>query len=1155
MKKIYTLAVAALLSLNAVAQSPFWTTTSYRGAFPVTDGLTGISSNNWLAGWTNWDPENAIYPVATTTISANITSNTTWTSGNTYLLVGNIAVTNNAVLTIQPGTVIRGDKTSKACLIISRGSQINAVGTVNNPIIFTSNEEPSGNGRAPADWGGVVILGNGLVNTACATCATNPKQNYIEGFATNFNEILYGGNNNAESSGTMSYCRIEFAGVALSSTPNSELNSLTMGGVGSGTQIDHIQTSFGGDDAFEWFGGAVDGKYLVAFRGLDDDFDTDFGHSGRVQFGLVVRDKDISDAAGDSNGFESDNFSPGIGRLPITKTVFSNITVLGPKRDGTVALPAGEKFERGIFTRRNTAISIYNSIFVGWEKGWHLNGATTFDNYNSTTSADSLGRVKNVLIASNLFPKFVNDAGGANATWYNNYAGNNSIDTTKTVAQISFVNAFPTLLEDNSDFRLTAASTASAGASFTDLCPLALVTTATVAPICANQTLNLQATATGTGTITYNWIGLGTIASANSATTTVTGASGNYTVNATNACGTTSAVVNVIVNTLPNVTIGTFSAVCLSNSNVTLTSGLPTGGSYSGTGVTGGVFSPAIAGVGTKTITYSYTDGNGCSNTAANNITVNALPNVTIGTFSAVCLSNSNITLTNGLPTGGSYSGNGVTSGVFSPATAGAGSQTITYSYTDGNGCSNTASNNITVNALPNVTIGTFSAVCSSNSNITLANGLPTGGSYSGTGVTSGVFSPATAGAGTYTITYSFTDGNGCSNTASNNITVNATPVLSLISSTICAGATGTVSASGANTYTWNTGATTNSITDNPAATTVYTVNGTSAAGCLGSSVSATITVGAAPSIVVNSASICAGSSATLTANGVSTYTWNTGANSASIVVTPTTNTVYNVNGDLLGCGVTASNSATVTINALPVISVNSGTICSGQSFTMNPSGATTYTYSSGSNVVSPVSGQSYTVTGTNVNGCVSASGAISTIAVNNLPTVTIGTFSPICLADASFTLTNGLPSGGSYSGNGVSTGVFSPATAGVGSQTITYSFTDGNGCSNTASNNILVNTCTSINQSILEANATTLFPNPASNKTMLVINANMTSKINVSIYDFTGKLVLNALTNENVTEGKNEFKINTENLSNGIYFLNINSDSSKETIKLIINN
>jgi hypothetical protein len=465
MKKIYTLATAALLSVTAIAQNPFWTSTSYKGAFPVTDGMTGVTSNNWTAGWTNWDPENATYPVATQTISGSITSQT-WSPSNTYLLSGTVAVASGNTLTILPGTVIRGDKNSKACLIITRGAKINAVGTATNPIIFTSNEEPSGNGRAPADWGGVVLLGNGIINTACATCPTSPKQNFIEGFASTFPEIAYGGNNNADNSGTMSYCRIEFAGVALSTTPNSELNGLTMGGVGSGTQIDHIQSSFGGDDSYEWFGGAVDAKYLIAFRGLDDDFDTDFGYAGRVQFGLIVRDKDISDAAGDSNGFESDNFNPGIGSLPITRAIFSNITSIGPKRDGTVALPTGEKFERGIFTRRNTAISVHNSIILGWEKGWHVSGATTFDNYNANLNLDSAGVVQNTIIASNVFPKFVTDAGGANAAWYNSYAGFTNIDTTKSVAQIAFVNAFPTNLEDNSDFRLQATSTASTGASF-----------------------------------------------------------------------------------------------------------------------------------------------------------------------------------------------------------------------------------------------------------------------------------------------------------------------------------------------------------------------------------------------------------------------------------------------------------------------------------------------------------------------------------------------------------------------------------------------------------------------------------------------------------------------------------------------------------------
>lgn len=454
MKKIY-LSVFAVAASAFMSAQTFWSYTSYRGAFPVTDNTP---ATDWTSGWANWDPENTNYGTPTTVVSSNITSNTTWSG--IVQIVNNVAVTNNAVLTIQPGTVIRGDKASKSCLIITAGAKIMAQGTAASPIVFTSNETVAA-GRASGDWGGLIILGKGIVNTACATCGTSPNTNYIEGFTSTFPEILYGGNNNADNSGVLSYVRIEFAGVALSATPNSEINGLTLGGVGSGTQIDHVQVSFSGDDSFEWFGGAVDCKYLVAFRGLDDDFDTDFGYSGRVQFGLIIRDKDISDAAGDSNGFESDNFNPGIGRLPLTKAVFSNITCIGPKRDGSVALPAGEKFERAIFTRRNTSISIYNSLFTGWEKGWDLNGSTTADNYLGTVDS---ARVQNIVLSADMG---VNLTGQAPATMQS-YATSHSIDTVMTSAQIGFVNGYPAALETTPDYRLSSNSPVAAGASFTN---------------------------------------------------------------------------------------------------------------------------------------------------------------------------------------------------------------------------------------------------------------------------------------------------------------------------------------------------------------------------------------------------------------------------------------------------------------------------------------------------------------------------------------------------------------------------------------------------------------------------------------------------------------------------------------------------------------
>jgi hypothetical protein len=456
MKKIYLSAIAIFACSVMSAQTAFWTNTSYKGAFPITDNTP---ATDWTSGWANWDPENVNYGATTTTISANIATSTTL-SGIVHL-VNNVAVTNNSTLTILPGTIIRGDKATKSCLIISAGSKIMAQGTAAQPIIFTSNESIAA-GRAGGDWGGLIILGNGIINTACATCTSSSiKTNYIEGFATTFPEILYGGNNNADNSGVLSYVRIEFAGVALSATPNSEINGLTMGGVGSGTKIDHVQVSFCGDDSFEWFGGAVDAKWIIAFRGLDDDFDTDFGHVGRVQFGLAIRDKDISDAPDASNCFESDNFNPGLGRLPLTRTIFSNMTSIGPKRDGTVALPPGEKFERAMFTRRNTAIHIHNSIFTGWEKGWDLNGATTADNYVSTTDT---GIVQNVIMSTDIIYSFL----GQPLATMQAYATVRNIDTINTTAQINFVNGFPLALETTPDYRLNTASTAASGASFTN---------------------------------------------------------------------------------------------------------------------------------------------------------------------------------------------------------------------------------------------------------------------------------------------------------------------------------------------------------------------------------------------------------------------------------------------------------------------------------------------------------------------------------------------------------------------------------------------------------------------------------------------------------------------------------------------------------------
>lgn len=442
MKKIYLTGAALIACTILNAQSAFWTATTYKGAFPVTDGT---SATDWTSGWSNFDPENTNYPSTSTTVSSDITANTTW-SGVVFLQ-NKVYVKNGATLTIQPGTIIRGDKTTQGTLIITRGSKINAAGTVSQPIVFTSNEAV-GN-RAEGDWGGLVLLGAGVNNQPGGVAN-------IEGIAPT-TDTEFGGSNDADNSGVLQYIRIEFAGIALQ--PNKEINGLTFGSVGSATTVDHIQVTLSGDDSYEWFGGTVDCKYLIAYRGLDDDFDTDFGYRGRIQFGLIVRDPDLSDAAGDSNSFESDNDGTGSVAQPLTRAIFSNITTIGPKGNGSVVLPVGEKFEKSYRIRRNSSISLFNSISTGWEKGLSIEGASSEDNF----TGDSAYYANNILAGYNTGVKTISGS----MSFYNNFFGTENNDSTSTVANVNWVNAFAGI-GSTPDARLNASSVAATGAAFTN---------------------------------------------------------------------------------------------------------------------------------------------------------------------------------------------------------------------------------------------------------------------------------------------------------------------------------------------------------------------------------------------------------------------------------------------------------------------------------------------------------------------------------------------------------------------------------------------------------------------------------------------------------------------------------------------------------------
>ncbi len=305
----------------------------------------------------------------------------------TYILKGWVYVTNGATLTIEPGTVIKGDKDTKAALIVERGGRIIAQGTLQEPIVFTSNQ-PAGS-RKPGDWGGVVI---------CGKATNNKTEMIIEGGPRS----MHGGNDDADNSGVLSYVRIEFAGYPFKT--DQEINGLTLGSVGSGTRIDHIQVSYSNDDSFEWFGGTVNAKYLVAWHGWDDDFDTDAGYRGKVQFGLAVKNPLIADKS-ISNGFESDNSSDAPNQLPVTNPHFSNITLIGPAFqdpsfvNNSSYITAGEfnpdngsklgQFQSAIQIRRGSNLSCYNSVAIGFPVGLMICN----DKGSQTQQAASLGKV------------------------------------------------------------------------------------------------------------------------------------------------------------------------------------------------------------------------------------------------------------------------------------------------------------------------------------------------------------------------------------------------------------------------------------------------------------------------------------------------------------------------------------------------------------------------------------------------------------------------------------------------------------------------------------------------------------------------------------------------------------------------------------------
>jgi hypothetical protein len=312
---------------------------------------------------------------SSTTLTGNITTTTTLTSDKEWILKGYVYVTDGAKLIIQPGTIIKSDISEKGALCIERGAQIVAEGTAAKPIVFTSGR-PVGE-RTPGDWGGIVILGRAKTNRT--------SEPTIEGGIGR----AYGGTNDLDNSGILKYVRIEYAGIAA--MPNSEINALTLGGVGSGTIIENVQTIYANDDAFEFFGGTVNAKNLYAYGTADDDFDFDFGYRGKVSFSVSKRDPQFVDNGDAGNGVECDNDGTGSSAEPFTHPILDNMILVGPNDATSLS-----NHNLAMRWRRATQFEVYNSTIIGYMKG----GFSMESNETAQFYKDGVSKFQNNKIGS-----------------------------------------------------------------------------------------------------------------------------------------------------------------------------------------------------------------------------------------------------------------------------------------------------------------------------------------------------------------------------------------------------------------------------------------------------------------------------------------------------------------------------------------------------------------------------------------------------------------------------------------------------------------------------------------------------------------------------------------------------------------------------------
>lgn len=638
--------------------------------------------------------------------------------------------------------------------------------------------------------------------------------------------------------------------------------------------------------------------------------------------------------------------------------------------------------------------------------------------------------------------------------------------------------------------------------------------------ICSGVSTTLSAT-TNTGTVVWYNSPTGTTSIGTGTNFVPTGltAVGNtslFTYYATGSisCGTSfqRSSITVTVNPTPTITVNNGS-VCAGSPFVMV----PTGAaSYSFTGGSQIVY-PST----TTNYTVTGYSNAGCTNTVTMVSSVTVAPSPTItATSGSICIGGSFTINASGANTYTYSSGNNIVS----PST----STFYTISGMSAQGCvsQSPAIVNVMVYAKPTISANSGS-ICLGQSFVINASGA-TSYVYSGGSAT---VSP-TANT-TYSLTGLSAEGCTSTNTAVVNVNVISPATITAASGSVCAGNSFTLTPSGAGNYVYSS---VNPVVT-PNSTTTYTING-AAFGCTAVPAVATVTVNALPIVSVNSGAVCAGESYTLSPTGATTYSFVNGGP----VVTPSATTVYGIIGTNNGCTGPAS-SATVVVNAIPVLSASDGQICAGDDFVIMPSGADVYTITGGSYTVSPTTTSSYTLSGESTAGCEAADIVVS-VTVNALPALNpVATSTTLC-AGETVTITVGTAASYMWSNSNSNSPVTTTSTAYVVTPGIptTYSVTgfSAEGCMSSAAISLNVQACLGVKEET--GNNITIWPNPSNG----VFTLQLTDASLITITNQLGQLILS----NSLSAGENT--INLNHCANGVYFVNVMNGQHLQTLKVV---